>query len=155
MVHAWSFYYGLFIPGTGVPAVREFVDEEPEGDYCRRAISLHHRKIIFIANGEIVLGALANIRAALRISDKLESVSGSFPVNKEMPRPIRTERMPQRCLLSSASFYVRVLNKNAAGAANIHRRPAAKPRSACTHPVVSIRYQNIRQPCFATIPPIS
>src|SRR5208337_2957936 len=34
---------------------------------------------------------------------------------------------------------------SAAGAANIHR-PAAKPRSACTHPVVSIRLvQNIRQ----------
>jgi len=34
---------------------------------------------------------------------------------------------------------------SAAGAANIHRQ-AAKPRSACTHPVVSIRLvQNIRQ----------
>jgi hypothetical protein len=34
---------------------------------------------------------------------------------------------------------------SAAGAANIHKQ-AAKPRSACTHPVVSIRLvQNIRQ----------
>ena len=44
---------------------------------------------------------------------------------------------------------------SAAGAANIHRQ-AAKPRSACTHPVVSLRLvQNIRQVISETFVPMT